>query len=159
MNITRIGGLAAATLCSAALLAGCGSSSSSAETAATAAATTAAATTAAATTAAATTTAATTTDQKVGGTATCDQASLSKAVEATGTAKEPNTLATPTSFECSDGWAYAYVNSGTGDAQYTGTTVFEAEGQFWIPKDRQKVCISPGNQVPKAIYQPACETN
>ena len=159
MNITRIGGLAAATLCSAALLAGCGSSSSSAETAATAAATTAAATTAAATTTAATTTAATTTDQKVGGTATCDQASLSKAVEATGTAKEPNTLATPTSFECSDGWAYAYVNSGTGDAEYTGTTVFEAEGQFWIPKDRQKVCISPGNQVPKAIYQPACETN
>ncbi len=149
MNITRIGGLAAATLCSAALLAGCGSYSSSAETAATAAATTAAATTAAATT----------TDQKVGGTATCDQASLSKAVEATGTAKEPNTLATPTSFECSDGWAYAYVNSGTGDAEYTGTTVFEAEGQFWIPKNRQKVCISPGNQVPKAIYQPACETN
>ena len=154
MNITRIGGLAAATLCSAALLAGCGSSSSSADTSATAAATTAAATTAAATTAAATTT-----DQKVGGTATCDQASISKAVEATGTAKEPNTLATPTSFECSDGWAYAYVNSGTGDAEYTGTTVFEAEGQFWIPKDRQKVCISPGNQVPKAIYQPACETN
>ena len=154
MNITRIGGLAAATLCSAALLAGCGSSSSSADTSS--ADTT---TTAAATTAAATTTAATTTDQKVGGTATCDQASLSKAVEATGTAKEPNTLATPTSFECSDGWAYAYVNSGTGDAQYTGTTVFEAEGQFWIPKDRQKVCISPGNQVPKAIYQPACETN
>jgi hypothetical protein len=159
MNITRIGGLAAATLCSAALLAGCGSYSSSADTAATAAATTAASTTAAATTAAATTTEATTTDQKVGGTATCDQASISKAVEATGTAKEPNTLATPTSFECSDGWAYAYVNSGTGDAEYTGTTVFEAEGQFWIPKDRQKVCISPGNQVPKAIYQPACETN
>ncbi len=154
MNITRIGGLAAATLCSAALLAGCGSSSSSADTSSADTTTTAAATTAAATTAAATTT-----DQKVGGTATCDQASLSKAVEATGTAKEPNTLATPTSFECSDGWAYAYVNSGTGDAEYTGTTVFEAEGQFWIPKDRQKVCISPGNQVPKAIYQPACETN
>ena len=154
MNITRIGGLAAATLCSAALLAGCGSSSSSADTSSADTTTPAAATTAAATTAAATTT-----DQKVGGTATCDQASLSKAVEATGTAKEPNTLATPTSFECSDGWAYAYVNSGTGDAQYTGTTVFEAEGQFWIPKDRQKVCISPGNQVPKAIYQPACETN
>ena len=154
MNITRIGGLAAATLCSAALLAGCGSYSSSADTSSADTTTTAAATTAAATTAAATTT-----DQKVGGTATCDQASLSKAVEATGTAKEPNTLATPTSFECSDGWAYAYVNSGTGDAEYTGTTVFEAEGQFWIPKNRQKVCISPGNQVPKAIYQPACETN
>ena len=154
MNITRIGGLAAATLCSAALLAGCGSSSSSADTSSADTTTTAAATTAAATTAAATTT-----DQKVGGTATCDQASLSKAVEATGTAKEPNTLATPTSFECSDGWAYAYVNSGTGESQYTGTTVFEAEGQFWIPQNRQKVCISPGNQVPKAIYQPACETN
>ena len=153
MNITRIGGLAAVTLCSAALLAGCGSSSSSADTAS------ADTTAAAATTTAATTTAATTTGQKVGGTATCDQASMSKAVEATGSAKEPNTLSTPTSFECSGGWAYAYVNSGTGDAEYTGTMVFEAEGQFWIPKDRQKVCISPGNQVPKAIYQPACETN
>lgn len=148
MNITRIGGLAAATLCSAALLAGCGSYSSSADTSSADTTTTAAATAAAPTT-----------GQKVGGTATCDQLSLSEAVEATGTAKEPNTLATPTSFECSDGWAYAYVNSGTGDAQYTGTTVFEAEGQFWIPKNRQKVCISPGNQVPKAIYQPACETN
>ena len=158
MNITRIGGLAAVTLCSAALLAGCGSSSSSADTASTDTTAAAATTTAAATTAA-TTTAGTTTGQKVGGTATCDQASMSKAVEATSTAKEPNTLSTPTSFECSGGWAYAYVNSGTGDAQYTGTMVFEAEGQFWIPKDRQKVCISPGNQVPKAIYQPACETN
>ena len=60
---------------------------------------------------------------------------------------------------CSDGWAYAYINSGTGDTAYEATLVFEAEGQFWIPKDRAKVCKSPGDQVPAAIYQQACETN
>ena len=51
------------------------------------------------------------------------------------------------------------MNVGTGKSQYTATLVFEAEGQFWIPQDRQKVCKSPGNQVPAAIYQDACNTN
>jgi hypothetical protein len=150
MNISRIGAVAAVTLCSAALLAGCGSSSST-DTAASAD------TTAAASTAASTAT--TDTTQKVGGASKCDQASISKAVEGTSTKEGPVTLATSTSFKCADGWAYAFVNVGTGSSQYTATLVFEAEGQFWIPKDRQKVCVSPGNQVPAAIYQDACNTN
>ena len=145
MNIPRIGAFAAVTLCSAALLAGCGSSSSSDTTSAAATA--------------ASTTAASTTGQKVGGASTCDKASISKAVENTSTKEGPVTLATSTSFKCADGWAYAFVNVGTGDSQYTATQVFEAEGQFWIPKDRMKVCKSPGNEVPAAIYQDACNTN
>ena len=150
MKISRIGAVAAVTLCSAALLAGCGSSSSS-DTAASSD------TTAAASTAAATGT--TDTTQKVGGPSTCDKATISKAVEDTSTKEGPVTLATDTSFQCADGWAYAFVNVGTGESQYTATLVFEAEGQFWIPKDRQKVCKSPGNEVPAAIYQDACNTN
>ncbi len=89
----------------------------------------------------------------------CDQASIQTAVAATGTEGDPATLTQADSFKCADGWAYAFVNSGTGEGQYTQTVVFEVEGQFWIPKDRQKVCIAPGNQVPKAIYEDACNTN
>lgn len=143
MNISRIGAVAAVTLCSAALLAGCGSSSST-DTAASADTTAAASTD---------------TTQKVGGASKCDQASISKAVTGTSTKEGPVTLATSTSFKCADGWAYAFVNVGTGKTQYTATLVFEAEGQFWIPKDRQKVCKSPGDQVPAAIYEDACNTN
>ncbi len=152
MNILRIGGIAAATLFSAALLVGCGSSSSSSDTSA--------ATTTAMDTTAMDTTAMDTTGQKVGGMATCDEASIGKAVAAVGTKSEPVVLVTQSgSFKCADGWAYAYANAGTGNDQFTETLVFEAEGQFWIPKSRQKVCIAPGNQVPKSIYQAACGTN
>ncbi len=106
------------------------------------------------------TTAMDTTGQKVGGMAICDEASIGKAVAAVGTKSEPIVLVTQSgSFKCADGWAYAYANAGTGDEQFTETLVFEAEGQFWIPKNREKVCIAPGNQVPKAIYQAACNTN
>ncbi len=151
MRISRIGGIAAVTLCSAALLVGCGSSSSSSDTSAATAAVDTTATAAVDTTA---------TGPKVGGMATCDEASIGKAVAAVGTKSEPVMLVTQSgSFKCADGWAYAYANAGTGDEQFTETLVFEAEGQFWIPKNREKVCIAPGNQVPKSIYQDACGTN
>ncbi len=153
MNISRIGGIAAATLFSAALLVGCGSSSSSSDTSAA----TAAVDTTATATAAVDTTA---TGPTVGGMATCDEASIGKAVAAAGTKSAPAVLPPdPGLFKCADGWAYAYPNVGTGNEQYTVTMVFEAEGQFWIPKDRAKVCIAPGNQVPKSIYKDACESN
>ncbi len=142
MNISRIGGIAAVTLCSAALLVGCGSFSSSSDTSAA--------------TAAVDTTAA---DRDLGGMVECDQASIQAAVAATGTEGDPATLTQADSFKCADGWAYAYANAGTGNEQFTETLVFEAEGQFWIPKNREKVCIAPGNQVPKSIYQDACGTN
>lgn len=123
---------------SAAVLVGCGSSSD-----------TAASTDAAATTAS--------TSPKVGGTVACDAASITTAAKSADDA--PVALAEPNSFKCADGWAYAFVNVGSGEEQYTATLVFEAEGQFWVPKDRAKVCNAPGDQVPAAIYQDACETN
>jgi hypothetical protein len=57
----------------------------------------------------------------------------------------------------------------TEDDAVTVTAVLEAEGQFWIVKDRADVCGTPDAndptkvpadaQVPAAIYQPACNTN
>lgn len=146
MTTSRIGGLAVALLAAGALVAGCGSSSDTASD-----------TTAKADTATAVDTS---TGQKVGGTATCDAASIEKAAQdSPGFENQKITLEDSSSFKCADGWAYAFINAGTGDEAITATVVFEAEGQFWIPKDRAKVCKAPGDQVPAAIYQPACETN
>lgn len=146
MTTSRIGGLAVALLAAGALVAGCGSSSDTASD-----------TTAKADTATAVDTS---TGQKVGGTATCDAASIEKAAQdSPGFENQKITLEDSSSFKCADGWAYAFINAGTGEEAITATVVFEAEGQFWIPKDRAKVCKAPGDQVPAAIYQPACETN
>jgi len=146
MTTSRIGGLAVALLAAGALVAGCGSSSDTASD-----------TTAKADTATAVDTS---TGQKVGGTATCDAASIEKAAQdSPGFENQKITLEDSSSFKCANGWAYAFINAGTGDEAITATVVFEAEGQFWIPKDRAKVCKAPGDQVPAAIYQPACETN
>lgn len=140
MITSRIGALAAAALLSAAVLAGCGSSSDTA--------------------ASGDTTAPVSTGAKVGGTATCDAASIEKAAQdSPGLENQKITLEDSSSFKCADGWAYAFINAGTGEEAVTATVVFEAEGQFWIPKDRATVCKAPGDQVPAAIYQPACETN
>lgn len=145
MTTSRIGGLVVALLAAGALVAGCGSSSDTASD-----------TTAKAETA----TSSTGTDQKVGGTATCDAAAIEKAAQdSPGYENQKVVLEDSSSFECADGWAYAFINAGTGDEAVTGTVVFEAEGQFWIPKDRATVCKAPGDQVPAAIYEPACETN
>lgn len=130
MTTSRIAAACAAALISAAVLVGCGSSSD---------------------------TTASTTSPKVGGTVACDAPSITKAAQ--GADDAPIALAEPDSFKCADGWAYAFVNVGEGESQYTATQVFQAEGQFWIPKDRAKVCTAPGNEVPASIYQDACETN
>jgi len=145
MTTSRIGGLVVALLAAGALVAGCGSSSDTASD-----------TTAKAETASSSTS----TDQRVGGTATCDAAAIEKAAQGSpGYENQKVVLEDSSSFECADGWAYAFINAGTGDEAVTGTVVFEAEGQFWIPKDRATVCKAPGDQVPAAIYEPACETN
>ncbi len=152
MNITRLGGIAAAALISAALLAGCGSSSEpAASTAETTAASTAASTETTASTASTTSTA---TTEKVGGMAACDSESLTEAAKAA-----DSTVMSVNGFDCADGWAYAEVSVGTEKEGYDAVMVFEAEGQFWIGKDRAKVCIKPGDQVPASIYHNACEVS
>ena len=146
MALRRPQAIVATLAASAALIVGlsaCGSDDTVAESVA--------ATTAAATTATGTTTA-------VGGTASCDGESLVEAAQGS----DPNVtgLDMPDAFQCSDGWAYASVSTAdTAGDRYAEVMVFEAEGQFWISKDRAVVCKSPGDQVPASLYQGACETS
>ena len=107
----------------------------------------------------------------VGGTATCDEASLSEAITGVLDAgSDGEKLFSLDGFECADGWAATFPTVGTAeDNAYTMTMVFEAEGQFWVEKDRGEVCGTQNMddlqaypddaQVPEAIYQPACNTN
>ena len=92
-----------------------------------------------------------TTPPAVGGTVKCDEASISKALEGV------DGLVGIEDYACADGWAYAFVDTD----EYTETVVLQAEGQFWILKDRVDVCgTGPDDaEVPASIWEPACNTN
>ena len=112
-----------------------------------------------------------TADPSVGGMAVCDEATLSAAISddlvATGSKAS---LLSLDGFTCLDGWATTFPTIGT-DAKTgnTVTEVFQAEGEFWIPKDRSEVCGTTNmndpsaypadSQVPEGIWQDACQTN
>ena len=137
-------------LAAALAVSGCGGSDSSTDTAATTAPA-----------ATATSTAASTTEPMVTtGMAKCTKGEISAAVEKTGSQDSGEAVLAPgsDSFKCADGWAVAFANVGTGQEQVTTTVVFQAEGQFWVPQDRAKVCPKP-SEVPSAIYDLACNSN
>lgn len=98
----------------------------------------------------------TTTATKIGGMAVCDKAAIGKAVAASG--KADGTTAKLGDFTCASGWAVASADVGPASTAVTETLLYRAEGQFWIPQDRAKVCPKP-SEVPAAIYAQACETN
>lgn len=105
----------------------------------------------------------------VGGTTTCDNATISAAIEESLTADgEGGTLTSLDNLECGDGWAAAEATVGDGGGNdVTETLVFQAEGQFWVPADRASVCGTIGDdgarpddaQVPASIWDLACATN
>lgn len=111
----------------------------------------------------------------VGGMATCDEATLTNALdELLASAPDGETLISLDGFECADGWAVTFPTVGMSpddqEGAYTYTQVFRAEGQFWIPvTDRSTVCgttdvedpsaYPSDSQVPKSLWQPACNTN
>ena len=106
--------------------------------------------------------------QLIGGMVTCTQADFGDVIAA-GLPKG-EVLVSVDSFQCDSGWAFAFATLGDGKGHNIAVTdVFEAEGQFWIPKDRGKVCGTVGlsnpsvrpadSQVPAAIWPSACNTN
>lgn len=111
------------------------------------------------------------TDTAVGGTAVCDEATLSAAIsDSLVAAGSQASLISLDGFTCADGWATTFPTIGTDAATaITETLVFQAEGQFWIPKDRSEVCgttdmndltaYPADSQVPEGIWQDACQTN
>jgi len=95
------------------------------------------------------------------GSASCTKAEIDKAVSDLSSSDYPNaSLATGggPSYKCADGWAVGFINVGSGVDEITTTVVWQAEGQFWVPQDRGKVCPKP-SEVPAAIYQLACNSN
>ena len=75
----------------------------------------------------------------VGGTAVCDEASLRSAIEASYSEEGADTkLLRVNEFECSEGWAVVFPDVGTNEENaVTVTEVLEAEGQFWLVKNRE----------------------
>lgn len=110
----------------------------------------------------------------IGGTTTCDVAALTEPTRSVVEESGEEKLDQVDAVECGDGWAAVFADissadSSQADTGITITLVFEAEGQFWIPKDRTKVCGTPSSsdpgtrpddsQVPASIWQAACNTN
>ncbi len=107
----------------------------------------------------------------VGGTAVCDEASLRAAIEASYAESSPDTkVLRAGDFQCSEGWAVVFPDIGSNEEDaVTVTEVLQAEGQFWLVKDRMDVCGTPNadgstarpddSQVPADLYQAACNTN
>lgn len=105
---------------------------------------------------------------QVGGMTTCDDATLMDTLKKA----HPENTYSNLSLSCADGWAALTIDQ-TGDGDPTHginvTYVFEAEGQFWVEKDRAAVCgtipaDAPASrpadaQVPAAIWDRACNTN
>ena len=98
-------------------------------------------------------------DLSVGGTAECNDTTIAEAVTGDPTFAEY----VVTDYKCADGWAFAAANPAEGQMGAPAMMIFEAEGQFWIPKSAADVCGTYGDgsypsdaMVPESLYEPAC---
>ena len=102
-----------------------------------------------------------------GGMTECTRDALAGPATAAARAMGPDNLYTVDDLHCADGWAVtAGLLSSKGNPKMGAPTsfVFEQEGQFWIPKDKAKVCgtnptttTPPADAViPAALFLPGC---
>lgn len=95
-------------------------------------------------------------ESAIGGTAVCDTATITRAIadEIRPTNMQVFDVA---QVECAQGWAYASANVGANQQNSVQTNyLFEAEGQFWIPKSLQSICGATRSEVPANLYTLAC---
>ena len=84
----------------------------------------------------------------VGGMTECTQEILSVEAVTYAESLSPDNTFTTDSVDCADGWAVANGILGPKDAPADGpqgaptALIFQQEGQFWIPKVRQR-CVAP----------------
>jgi hypothetical protein len=88
----------------------------------------------------------------------CDRSAIADVVAAQAGVDAPARL-DENGYGCADGWAYAYADVGTGEEEVTVTFVLKSSDGSWTVQDRATVCKSPGDEVPDAIFQEACESN
>lgn len=98
-------------------------------------------------------------DIMVGGMSECSDAAMQEAVSAV----YGDGSFEISGYKCEDGWAYATTNPAEGEMSTPRMFIFEAEGQFWIPKDAATVCGTYADgtypadaTIPESLYDPAC---
>jgi len=70
------------------------------------------------------------------------------------------------SVDCADGWAVVSAVIGDGQMGAPTSFIYQAQGQFWVPYDQDKVCgtYDPANpdafpsdaEIPEALYAAGC---
>ncbi|MBU6147937.1 MAG: hypothetical protein KGP10_07175 [Actinomycetales bacterium] len=113
-------------------------------------------------------------DPMVGGMTECTEPVLSEAAIGYAESLSPDNTYTLDGLTCADGWAVTTGTLGPKDPPADGpqgaptSLIFEAEGQFWIPKEQAAVCgtYNPDDPtaypadaiVPEALYEIGCLT-
>ena len=90
----------------------------------------------------------------VGGMTECTKAALAEPATQAAQALGPNNVYTVDNLACAEGWAVTGGMVASKDNPQMGAPtsfVFEQEGQFWVPKDKAKVCgTNPTTTTPPA---------
>ena len=105
----------------------------------------------------------------VGGMTECTEAVVYAAADEAAKAMGADNVFTPDGLQCADGWALATGILGTGSTEADApegaptTFIFQAEGQFWIPKTAADVCGTidgttyPADaQIPESLFEAGC---
>jgi hypothetical protein len=106
----------------------------------------------------------------VGGMTECTEEIVGTAATEAATALGADNVFTLSDVQCAEGWAVATGILGTGSTAASEpegaptSFVFQAEGQFWVPQDKAKVCGSdpaattaPADAtIPAALYLAGC---
>lgn len=102
-----------------------------------------------------------TADPTIGGTAVCDEPSISAVIREEVDETYPGaTFVSLETFECVDGWASARAAVDTNGVVVTTAFYLQAEGQFWVPVPIEEICSTPLEEslAPEQIYLEACGT-
>ena len=110
---------------------------------------------------------ATTAPSLIGGMTTCTKEALAEPAGAAARALGPDNVYTVDDLHCADGWAVTsglLANKADPTRGAPTSFVFEQEGQFWVPKDKAKVCgtnptttTAPADAtIPAALFLPGC---
>ena len=103
----------------------------------------------------------------VGGMTECTKDALAQPATNAAQAMGPDNVYTISDLHCADGWAVTggvLANKSNPEMGAPTSFVFEQEGQFWIPKDKAKVCgtnptttTAPADAlIPAALFLPGC---
>ena len=109
----------------------------------------------------------TSTAPMVGGMTECTRDAIAPFATGAAQAMGPDNVYTLSDLQCADGWAVTggvLANKNNPDMGAPTSFVFEQEGQFWVVKDKEKVCgtnptttTAPADAlIPAALFLPGC---